>query len=163
MIIVEKERAMSRYIRYYILIDLLLIIILIITMVTQFFYMNLLKMIIVLKFIRMFEIDELYMRKLSTNVKGKTLYVIFKQFITIFVIAHTIGIIFYAIDLALTKETACLNDTSCNQFGIYSVLAVFSHYICSYHGLWLEAAILLLALLGRQYHCHHQLRRHCAQ
>jgi hypothetical protein len=38
------------------------------------------------------------------------LYVVFKQVVTIFVIAHTMGIIFYAIDYSLTKTSMCIDD-----------------------------------------------------
>jgi hypothetical protein len=52
------------------------------------------------------------MRRLSTSLNAKAVYVIGKQIITIFVIAHTLGIIFYAIDYALTQDPACQNNNS---------------------------------------------------
>jgi len=52
----------------------------------------------------MLEFDDFYMRKLSVSVSGKVLYVIGKQFVTIFILSHTIGVIFYMIDLALVND-----------------------------------------------------------
>ncbi len=40
----------------------------------------------------------------------KVAYVIFKQFVTMFLLAHTIGIIFYAVDFALTNDPICINN-----------------------------------------------------
>lgn len=112
MIIMEKERSVSRFLRYFFIIDIILVVILIISMVSDNFYMNFLKIIIALKFIRMFEIDGLFMRKLSTSANFKALYVIGKQLITIFVIAHTIGTIYYAIDYSISQSPTCINDNS---------------------------------------------------
>jgi hypothetical protein len=44
---------------------------------------------------------------LATATTPKAIYVIGKQLVTIFNIAHTIGIVFYAIDYALTLGPAC--------------------------------------------------------
>lgn len=148
MIIMEKERAVSRYIRYFFIIDIVLVVILIISMVSDDFYVNFLKIIIVLKFIRMFEIDGLFMRKLSTSANYKALYVIFKQLVTIFVIAHTLGTIFYAIDYSISQSPTCQNDNSCTSFHYCSMLAILCHCAFSDHDLWMAIALLLLSLLG---------------
>ena len=62
--------------------------------------------------------DDLYMRRLSVNINGKTLYVIGKQFITVFILSHTIGVIFYLIDFALVNDNIagviCEGNNSCN-------------------------------------------------
>lgn len=113
MIILEKERAVSRYLRSFFITDVLLVVILITSVTSREYYTNIPKLLIILKFMRMFEIDELYLRKLSTSLKGKAIYVIGKQLITIFVIAHTLGTIFYAIDYSLTQGAACQGDNSC--------------------------------------------------
>lgn len=98
--------------RSFLIIDILLIIILIISMVSDDFYMNFLKIIIALKFLRMFEIDGLFLRKLSTSPNYRALYVIGKQLVTIFVVAHTIGTIYYAIDYKISQSPTCQNDNS---------------------------------------------------
>ena len=62
--------------------------------------------------------DDLYMRRLSVSINGKTLYVIGKQFITVFILSHTIGVIFYLIDFALVNDNIagviCEGNNSCN-------------------------------------------------
>lgn len=44
------------------------------------------------------------MRKLSIKPQLKVIYVIIKQIIIIFIIAHTIGSIFYLIDYTLLNQ-----------------------------------------------------------
>lgn len=163
MIIMEKERSVSRYLRYFFIIDIVLVVVLIISMVSDDFYMNFLKIIIALKFIRMFEIDGLFIRKLSTSPNYKVLYVIGKQLVTIFVFAHTIGTIYYAIDYKISQSPTCKNDNSCTFIAIRSMLAVLCHCAFEYHGVWMETTLLLLTLLGNQHHYDHQLRRYRAQ
>jgi hypothetical protein len=53
MIIIDTERIKSRYLRYFFLIDLFLIFSLIISLASQQYYLNYLKAVIVVKFIRM--------------------------------------------------------------------------------------------------------------
>ena len=77
---------------------------------------NIAKLIIIAKFMRMFQIDELYMRRLATAVNTKILYVVSKQLVTLFILAHTIGLFFYGIDLALTNDPICINDNSRKLF-----------------------------------------------
>lgn len=161
MIIMEIERSVSRYLRYFFIIDIVLVVILIVSMVSDDFYMNFLKIIIALKFIRMFEIDGLFMRKLSTSPNYKALYVIGKQLITIFVIAHTIGTIYYAIDYKISQSPTCQNDNSRTFVVNHSMLVVLCYCAFSYHGLRMAITLLLLALLGNQHHYNHQLRWYC--
>ena len=54
------------------------------------------------------------MRKLSmsTHLAVRTIYVVGKQFLTIFILSHTIGVIFYIIDFTLVNEPICQNDNS---------------------------------------------------
>lgn len=116
VIILDRRRVVNRYVRSYLLIDVLLIVIIIAAMVSEERMINIAKLIIIAKFIRMFQIDELYMRKLSTAVNTKILYVISKQLVTLFILAHTIGLFFYGIDLALTNDPICINNNSCKRF-----------------------------------------------
>lgn len=108
VIITDKSRVVSNYLRSVFIPDLLLIIILIITILSSDIYINIVKILVVTKFIRMLDIDELYLRKISTRKMLKVYYVISKQFITIFILSHTIGLFFYAIDYALTNDPACI-------------------------------------------------------
>ena len=65
------------------------------------------------------------MRKLSTAVNTKILYVVSKQLVTLFILAHTIGLFFYGIDLALTNDPICINNNSCKVF--FMKYAGFTH------------------------------------
>lgn len=114
MVVVDRYRAVRRYIRSFLIVDFLLVLILLIALTSGQFFLNIPKMIIVLKFVRMFEIDGFYMRRLATATTPKAIYVIGKQLVTIFNIAHTIGIVFYAIDYALTLGPACQETPSRN-------------------------------------------------
>jgi hypothetical protein len=73
-----------------------------------------LKIIVVIKLFRMFDMDGFYMRKLGTKPNWKVMYVIAKQMITIFVLSHTVGLIFYVIDYALVNDPICQDNNSCN-------------------------------------------------
>ena len=52
----------------------------------------------------MLEFDGLYTRKLIVSKIRTTFYVFLKQFITIFILANTIGVIYYLIDFALVND-----------------------------------------------------------
>ena len=52
----------------------------------------------------MLEFNDLYTRKLIVSKVRTALYVIGKQFITVFILSHTIGVIFYLIDFALVND-----------------------------------------------------------
>lgn len=108
VIITDKSRVVSTYLRSLFIPDLLILIILIITILSSDIYINILKILIVTKFIRMLDFDELYLRKISTQKMLKVYYVISKQFITIFILSHTIGLFFYAIDYALANDPVCI-------------------------------------------------------
>lgn len=116
IIILDRRRVVNRYVRSYLLVDVILIVIIIAAMVSEDRVINIAKLIIIAKFIRMFQIDELYMRRLSTAVNTKILYVVSKQLVTLFILAHTIGLFFYGIDLALTNDPICINNNSCKTF-----------------------------------------------
>jgi hypothetical protein len=68
--------------------------------------------VVVVKFARMFDVDRLFIRNLSTSPNKKAVYVIGKQLLTIFLISHTFSLMFYAIDYALTLTPICLNNQS---------------------------------------------------
>jgi len=105
---------MSRYLHYYFYYDVIVILILLAALISQNYYLNFAKLLVIFKFLRMLEMDELVMRKLSmsTRIKARTIYIILKQFLTIFILSHTIGIFFYMIDYSLLNTPMCLNDTS---------------------------------------------------
>jgi len=49
---------------------------------------------------------------MSSDVAVRTIYIVGKQFLTIFILSHTIGVIFYIIDLTLVNQPICQNDSS---------------------------------------------------
>lgn len=143
MVILNKERVIRRYIYRYLVVDIILIVCMSVTMFGDFLMYKILKSMVVFKFLRMFEIDVLYLRKISTKFTLKIFYVIFKQVVTIFVIAHTMGIIFYAMDYSLTQSAMCIDDPDRIFKLIYSMLAIFCNSLFSNHVIQLEYSILL--------------------
>jgi hypothetical protein len=101
MVITERERVLGRYLHNYFLIDMTTILILIIVLASQYYYLNYLKFWIILKFVRISQLDDLYQRRLNIHRLRKTIYIIFKQIIIIFLLSHVIGLIYYIIDLKI--------------------------------------------------------------
>ena len=91
---------------------MLWIFILLIALVSRAFEINYLKILVFYKFVRMFQIDTIFLRKLSVHRNNKALYIICKQIITIFILSHIIGLIFYLIDLSLLNSPACQQNSS---------------------------------------------------
>jgi len=99
MIIMDRERVVGRYLHSLFIPDIILFLILIISIASGWFNINYAKLLVFYKFARMFQLDEFILRRLSVHRFRKTLYVIGKQMITIFVLSHIIGLIFYLMDL----------------------------------------------------------------
>ena len=108
-VILERRKVVSRYLHYYFYADIAIIVIELAALVSQNYYVNFAKLVVVWKFARLFEMDELVMRKLSlsTRLGALTSYVVLKQFLTIFMLSHTIGVGFYLVDLALVNSPVC--------------------------------------------------------
>lgn len=106
-IILDRIRVKDRYTHYYFYFDLLVIIILAISVIIRVELFNYAKLIIFYKFVRMLEFNQIYLRRLATNVVARTVFQISKQFVTIFILSHIIGLIFYVIDFALTNDPIC--------------------------------------------------------
>ena len=94
----DRPRIFSNYVRSFFLIDFLTVIILFLCPITKYFYLNYAKLILLSKVIRLFQIDDFYLRRLNLHRKSKALYVIFKLMIIIFLLSHLVGLIFYAMD-----------------------------------------------------------------
>lgn len=107
VIITDKRRVVGQYLRTYFIPDVLLIIILIASMISPSIELDGFKIIVVIKLGRMLEFDDFYLRKFARKKNLKVTYVIGKQFITIFLLSHTIGLFFYVIDYALVNDPAC--------------------------------------------------------
>lgn len=112
MVVVERERAVRRYARSFLAVDAALVVVLAVSLASGDYYTNVPKMLVVLKFARMFEIDALFVRRLSTSYNAKALYVISKQLVTVFVLSHSLGLVFYAMDYALTQTALCQDNNS---------------------------------------------------
>ena len=115
MIILERERVIARYLRVRFFLDLLMVLLITLGIALDTFVMNYLKIVIILSFRRILEIDQFYLRSLSLHRKSKTAYVIFKQIVIIFVLSHIEGVIFYWIDFAMLKSSMCLDNPDCNN------------------------------------------------
>ena len=98
MIVMDRRRIISHYMRRMFLIDLLTVLILIICPSSGYFYLNFAKLILIFKVIRLFQIDDYYLRRLNLHRKSKAVYVIFKLMVIIFLLSHAVGLIFYAMD-----------------------------------------------------------------
>jgi hypothetical protein len=114
-IILNRRRVVTRYTHYYIYFDLLLILILTGTLATMNYNANWGKILIMYKFLRMFELDQLILRRLSIHKRARLFYEISKQFVTLFVLAQLWGIFFFLIDnYMLNTYEPCQNGGSCN-------------------------------------------------
>lgn len=111
-IILNDKRVKYRYTHYYFYFDIILILLIILTLAIRVYFMNYLKLIIMYKFLRMFEIDAIILRKVSTWVRARLIYEISKQFVTLFVLAHLWGIVFFLIDNSLNNDPLCVNNPS---------------------------------------------------
>lgn len=112
-IILDRQRVTNRYTHYYFYFDALLVLIIIVALAVQTFYLNWPKILIMYKFVRMFEMDALMSRKVSTMVKSRLFYEISKQFVTVYVLSQIWGIFFYLMDLALVNDPNwCMNNNS---------------------------------------------------
>lgn len=99
MIIVDRQRVLKRYLRYYFIPDILCVLVLIITPLSGQVNMNYLKLLFMFyKLSRLSMIDDYYLRKFNVYRNRKTIYVIFKLIVIIVLLSHIVGLIFYAID-----------------------------------------------------------------
>ena len=73
-IILDKTRVIHRYTHYYFYIDAILVIVIIVALSVQVYEINWGKILIMYKFIRMFEMDSLMSRKINTIVKARLFY-----------------------------------------------------------------------------------------
>ena len=117
-IILNHKRVKYRYTHYYFYLDLILILAIVVTLSVQTYYLNYAKIIIVYKFLRMFEIDAIIIRKVSTWLQVRLVYEISKNFVTLYVLAHLWGIGFYIIDNYLLNQPICVNNPSCKNRSI---------------------------------------------
>ena len=79
--------------------DLVYVILLILCLATQSYHLNYSKFLCLVKFLRLFEIDDYFLRRFNVKRIKKTLYTIFKLSVIVAVISHAFGVMFYAIDL----------------------------------------------------------------
>lgn len=98
MIIMDHKRITSNYLRKHALIDIISLIIVIICPTIKNYKLNYLKFWLLLKVIRLFQMDDFYLRKLNIYRKSKAIYVVFKLMVIIYLLSHMVGLIFYAID-----------------------------------------------------------------
>ena len=116
IIVKNKERVTARYVNYPIIIDISVLLILFLALATQLYAINYVKIVVILKFIRMFEMDRYVMRMLLVEYTLKVVYVILKQVVVIIVISHVIGIFYYMLDSYLLTTDVCLNNPKRTYF-----------------------------------------------
>ena len=113
MVVLTRSRVQDRYLRSFFFFDGCLIILLVAGLISREYNLNYPILVLsIVRFARMFEMDEFYMRSLSTHRLAKTLYVIGKQFITIYVLSHSIAIPFYLVDEAQLNTVCGTASTS---------------------------------------------------
>jgi len=140
---------LCRYLFYYSLIDFLTILVYLIALGKGDYTINYFKLIIILKFTRINQIDTFYQRKLSLHIKSKTLYVIIKQIIILVWFAHIISLGFYSIDNYFVSSSTCEGDNSdCNLYFYDSMLVKWINRMESDKPIKLAIAIFLFNLLG---------------
>lgn len=115
IIVKNKQRVTARYVSYPIIIDISIFLILFLALVTQLYAINYAKMLVILKFVRMFEMDRYVMRMLLAEYTLKVVYVILKQVVVIIVISHVIGIFYYMLDSYLLTTYVCLSNPKCTD------------------------------------------------
>lgn len=94
----ERKRAIKNYIRGMFIIDLAYVIILIVCLVSGSFAANNAKYLCLTKVVRLFEIDDYFLRRFNVKRFKKTIYTILKLVVIIVVISHAIGVLFYVLD-----------------------------------------------------------------
>ena len=119
-IIINRQRVVNRYLHYYIYFDGAVIALVFGALVSQNYYVNYAKLIIFFKFMRMFQMNDIIERKLSTHVMARTVYVIGKQIISIFVLSHLLGLGFWVIDNVMVNEPICQDNSNRNCSAIQS-------------------------------------------
>ena len=80
------------------LIDLIYVLLIILCLITKSFYLNNSKYLCLTKVVRLWAIDDYFMRRFNVKRIKKTLYTIFKLCIIIVILAHAIGVLFYVLD-----------------------------------------------------------------
>lgn len=149
MIILDDIRITRKYFAYNFFIDTLSLIIVVICPASGVYVLNYLKLFLLLKMLRLSDIDDFFLRRFNINRIGKALYVIFKMVVIIFLLSHFLGLIFYAMDYYYLMNDVYPPD--CNLFSLFSMLARSFNSLFSNHLTFLPPPVPLHSLLGRQY------------
>ena len=73
-IILDRQRVVNRYTHYYIYLDVVLCVVIFVSLASGFYYLNYGILLVFFKFLRMFEIDAILMRRFTTRVTIRMLY-----------------------------------------------------------------------------------------
>lgn len=112
VVVLERARVVSRYLHSFFLVDCLIVSLLLVNYITKAYWLNYPKLVMLIKFARIFQIDQFYLRRLGVQQTARILYVIGKQILTIYILSHSIGLIFYLIDFALLQDPICSGSNS---------------------------------------------------
>lgn len=107
VVVTNRFKVIDRYLHYYIFFDIGVIAVLMLAVGTGHYSLNYFKLIIVIKVVRVLEINWLVQRMLVTKKLTKVLYVIVRQIGSTLLFAHCIGVMFYAIDSSQVDTPAC--------------------------------------------------------
>jgi hypothetical protein len=98
ILIMDRKRILSNYLKYHFIIDFLTILILFLCLVTQSYGLNWAKLWMVAKLYSLSKIDKIYQRKLQVHRVRKTIYVITRLLLIVLLLSHVMGLFFYALD-----------------------------------------------------------------
>jgi len=98
ILIMDRKRILTNFLKRHFIIDIPTIIIVFLCVATQNYGINYAKLFLILKLNTLGCIDRIYQRKLQTKRVRKTVYVVARLLLIVLLIAHVMGLIFYAID-----------------------------------------------------------------
>lgn len=98
ILIMDRKRILSNYLKYHFLIDSLTVLILFLCLVTKSYALNWAKLWLILKLYSLSKIDQIYQRKLQVHRLRKTIYVIARLLLIVLLLSHVMGLFFYSLD-----------------------------------------------------------------
>ena len=98
ILILDRKRILSRYIKSLMIVDLLAILVIFLTLVMSSFEVSYAKMFLLIKLFGMKSLDYIIQRKLQIHRYWKAAYLICRILWIVMLISNFIGLIFYSID-----------------------------------------------------------------
>lgn len=114
ILILDRKRILSRYIKYLLIIDIPCIVIIFLTLTAKNFGINYAKFYFLTKLIEMNSLDYVIQRKLQIHRYLKAIYLILRILWIVMWISNVIGLIFYLMDYYILNNGIYPPD--CNSF-----------------------------------------------